>query len=68
MLVRYSEYFWLDRAGQGAWTIRHQITNLPAGSVRFDGTQYLLTTGREMTPAGTFDTLDYVMDALYENS
>lgn len=64
----YSEYYWLDRAGQGSWTIRHQITKVAAGTLHFNATRYILSVGRRNTPAGEYNTLDDVMAALYGDS
>ena len=56
-----SAYFWLERVGQGWWIVRHHITGLPAGEIRFNGTNFSLTDDTS-EPVGASVTLD----ALYQ--
>jgi hypothetical protein len=63
-MLAFSEFFYLVRAGQGRWTIKHQITDEPAGSIARSGSGFVLYDDQARF-AGRFDTIEQAMGELY---
>lgn len=62
--MSYAELFYLDDAGEGRWTVRHQITGAPAGNLLRTSSGLTLFDDRT-DEVGEFGTVEDTLRALY---
>ena len=62
--VTYTEHFYLIEDGHGRWTIRHQITDIIAGTVLRTAGGFRLKNEHART-IGNFDSIDSALQGLY---
>lgn len=63
-LVTYTEHFYLVEAGHGRWTIRHQFTDLLAGTILRTSNGFRLKNEHART-IGNFDSIERALAGLY---
>ncbi|UFS60604.1 hypothetical protein [Subtercola endophyticus] len=63
-MLAFSEFFYLVHAGQGRWTIKHRITDEPAGAVARSDTGFALYDEHDHI-VGRFDTIEHALGELY---
>jgi hypothetical protein len=62
--MTYAELFYLVDAGQGRWTVKHQITDELAGSVMRTTQGFVLRDDAESL-VGTFVSIEEALRGLY---
>jgi hypothetical protein len=62
--VTYTEHFYLIEDGHGRWTIRHQITDILAGTILRTAGGFRLKNENSRT-IGNFDSIDHALEGLY---
>jgi len=62
--VTYTEHFYLIEDGHGRWTIRHQITDIIAGTILRTAGGFRLKNEHART-IGNFDSIESALQGLY---
>ena len=62
--VTYTEHFYLVEDGHGRWTIRHQITDILAGTILRTSGGFRLKNENART-MGNFESIDRALEGLY---
>jgi len=62
--VTYTEHFYLIEDGHGRWTIRHQITDIIAGTILRTSGGFRLKNEHART-IGNFDSIENALQGLY---
>ncbi|RFA23353.1 hypothetical protein [Subtercola boreus] len=66
-MLAYSEFFYLVHAGQGRWSIKHRITDEPAGVVTRSGAAFDIYDDSDRL-VGTSDTIEHALGELYASA
>ncbi|MBX3100400.1 MAG: hypothetical protein KF761_12575 [Salinibacterium sp.] len=62
--MTYTEHFYLTEDGHGRWTIRHQITDNPAGTILRTAGGFRLKNENART-VGNFASIELALEGLY---